>query len=243
MWWSFPAGRRARPEGTAPSRRARRIVAVGGGKGGIGKSLVSANLGIALARAGTSGHRSPTSTWVVRISTPAWGMTPTAGHALRRGHPGDPHRGPRRPDGHRQPPPGLRGDGCAGRRQPQGPRRAARGWWRSSSRWTPTTSSSTSALGTSLHTIDFFLLRRPRGAGPAAASPPRWRTPTVLEGGALPAAAAGRTGSGSRPAGRGGTAEPGQRAANAGRGRPAKCAGDAPRCSSAAGADHSRRSG
>jgi len=34
------------------SRRARRIVAVGGGKGGIGKSLVSANLGIALARAG-----------------------------------------------------------------------------------------------------------------------------------------------------------------------------------------------
>ena len=35
----------------APGRR-RRIVAVGGGKGGIGKSLVSANLGIALARAG-----------------------------------------------------------------------------------------------------------------------------------------------------------------------------------------------
>jgi flagellar biosynthesis protein FlhG len=35
----------------APGRR-RRIIAVGGGKGGIGKSLVSANLGIALARAG-----------------------------------------------------------------------------------------------------------------------------------------------------------------------------------------------
>ncbi|MBK7863250.1 MAG: P-loop NTPase [Archangiaceae bacterium] len=34
--------------------RARRIVAVGGGKGGIGKSLVSANLGIALAQRGSS---------------------------------------------------------------------------------------------------------------------------------------------------------------------------------------------
>jgi flagellar biosynthesis protein FlhG len=32
--------------------RARRVIAVGGGKGGIGKSLVSANLGIALARRG-----------------------------------------------------------------------------------------------------------------------------------------------------------------------------------------------
>jgi flagellar biosynthesis protein FlhG len=48
----LPGRPKARPEGTAPSRRARRIVAVGGGKGGIGKSLVSANLGIALARAG-----------------------------------------------------------------------------------------------------------------------------------------------------------------------------------------------
>ncbi len=36
------------------SRRARRIVAFGGGKGGIGKSLVAANVGIALARAGHS---------------------------------------------------------------------------------------------------------------------------------------------------------------------------------------------
>src|SRR5512145_2100401 len=33
-------------------RRARRVIAVGGGKGGIGKSLVSANLGIELARRG-----------------------------------------------------------------------------------------------------------------------------------------------------------------------------------------------
>ncbi|WP_242360701.1 P-loop NTPase [Anaeromyxobacter sp. SG17] len=32
--------------------RARRIISVGGGKGGIGKSLISANLGIALARRG-----------------------------------------------------------------------------------------------------------------------------------------------------------------------------------------------
>ena len=41
-----------RPEEAPGGRRARRIVAVGGGKGGIGKSLVSANLGIALARTG-----------------------------------------------------------------------------------------------------------------------------------------------------------------------------------------------
>src|SRR5512145_614818 len=33
-------------------RRARRVISVGGGKGGIGKSLVSANLGIELARRG-----------------------------------------------------------------------------------------------------------------------------------------------------------------------------------------------
>ena len=43
-----------RPKAPAPSRkaRARRVIAVGGGKGGIGKSLLSANLGIALARRG-----------------------------------------------------------------------------------------------------------------------------------------------------------------------------------------------
>lgn len=35
-----------------PGRSARRIVAFGGGKGGIGKSLVAANVGIALAQAG-----------------------------------------------------------------------------------------------------------------------------------------------------------------------------------------------
>jgi flagellar biosynthesis protein FlhG len=40
---SAPGGRKA---------RTRRVVAVGGGKGGIGKSLLSANLGIALARRG-----------------------------------------------------------------------------------------------------------------------------------------------------------------------------------------------
>jgi len=43
---------RPRTDDAHSGRRARRIVAVGGGKGGIGKSLVSANLGIALARAG-----------------------------------------------------------------------------------------------------------------------------------------------------------------------------------------------
>jgi flagellar biosynthesis protein FlhG len=42
--------RRARP--TRAAARARRIIAVGGGKGGIGKTLVSANLGIALAQKG-----------------------------------------------------------------------------------------------------------------------------------------------------------------------------------------------
>ncbi len=40
-----------RPLSPAP-RHARRVVSVGGGKGGIGKSLISANLGIELARRG-----------------------------------------------------------------------------------------------------------------------------------------------------------------------------------------------
>jgi flagellar biosynthesis protein FlhG len=50
----LPGRTRHRAEDAPGSRRARRIIAVGGGKGGIGKSLVSANLGIALAR---GGHR------------------------------------------------------------------------------------------------------------------------------------------------------------------------------------------
>jgi flagellar biosynthesis protein FlhG len=41
-----------RPVTPAPRRRRRRIIAIGGGKGGIGKSLISANLGIELARRG-----------------------------------------------------------------------------------------------------------------------------------------------------------------------------------------------
>ena len=42
-----------RPRAPGPgSSRAKRVIAVGGGKGGIGKSLVSANLGIALAGRG-----------------------------------------------------------------------------------------------------------------------------------------------------------------------------------------------
>ncbi len=40
------------PPGLARRPRPQRIIAVGGGKGGIGKSMVSANLGIALAQSG-----------------------------------------------------------------------------------------------------------------------------------------------------------------------------------------------
>src|SRR5205823_10349069 len=47
-----PKTPRAAPKPRAPKARARRVIAVGGGKGGIGKSLVSANLGIALAQKG-----------------------------------------------------------------------------------------------------------------------------------------------------------------------------------------------
>jgi flagellar biosynthesis protein FlhG len=46
----LPRGPRAVPP--AKKARARRVVAIGGGKGGIGKSLLSANLGIALAKRG-----------------------------------------------------------------------------------------------------------------------------------------------------------------------------------------------
>ena len=47
-----PAGRRPRPASPRPGPRTRRIVSVGGGKGGIGKSLIAANLGIELSRRG-----------------------------------------------------------------------------------------------------------------------------------------------------------------------------------------------
>ncbi len=44
-----------RPRSPGPGKaKARKVIAIGGGKGGIGKSLVSANLGIALARRGAS---------------------------------------------------------------------------------------------------------------------------------------------------------------------------------------------
>jgi flagellar biosynthesis protein FlhG len=45
-----PARRPVRPH--VRSTRSRRVISVGGGKGGIGKSLISANLGIELARRG-----------------------------------------------------------------------------------------------------------------------------------------------------------------------------------------------
>ncbi len=52
---SAPVTKPARaPRRAAPVARARKLVAVGGGKGGIGKSLVSANLGIALAQKGAT---------------------------------------------------------------------------------------------------------------------------------------------------------------------------------------------
>jgi len=47
-----PASGRAPSRAKKPAPRAKRILSVGGGKGGIGKSLISANLGIALARQG-----------------------------------------------------------------------------------------------------------------------------------------------------------------------------------------------
>ncbi len=42
------------PPGLSRRPRPRRIIAVGGGKGGIGKSMVSANLGVALAQSGAN---------------------------------------------------------------------------------------------------------------------------------------------------------------------------------------------
>jgi flagellar biosynthesis protein FlhG len=47
-----PPGARAPGKARRPTTRPNRILSVGGGKGGIGKSLISANLGIALARRG-----------------------------------------------------------------------------------------------------------------------------------------------------------------------------------------------
>jgi flagellar biosynthesis protein FlhG len=46
------AGTRPVARGRKPAARVNRILSVGGGKGGIGKSLIAANLGIALARRG-----------------------------------------------------------------------------------------------------------------------------------------------------------------------------------------------
>ncbi|MFO0596025.1 MAG: P-loop NTPase [Myxococcaceae bacterium] len=49
----LPVSQAGSPRTPQPKKvRARRVVAIGGGKGGIGKSLLSANLGIALAKRG-----------------------------------------------------------------------------------------------------------------------------------------------------------------------------------------------
>jgi len=50
----IPEARVSAPPGLGGRPRPKRIIAVGGGKGGIGKSMVSANLGVALAQAGMS---------------------------------------------------------------------------------------------------------------------------------------------------------------------------------------------
>jgi flagellar biosynthesis protein FlhG len=47
-----PLSRKPRPPSLRLGARTRRVIAVGGGKGGIGKSLIAANLGIELARRG-----------------------------------------------------------------------------------------------------------------------------------------------------------------------------------------------
>ncbi|QSQ26890.1 P-loop NTPase [Pyxidicoccus parkwayensis] len=47
-----PAPAVSGPPGLSQRARPRRVIAVGGGKGGVGKSMVSANLGVALAQAG-----------------------------------------------------------------------------------------------------------------------------------------------------------------------------------------------
>ncbi len=49
---TIPEERAPRPAPAPRLRGSRRVVSIGGGKGGIGKSLVSANLGIELARRG-----------------------------------------------------------------------------------------------------------------------------------------------------------------------------------------------
>ncbi|HEU4382387.1 MAG TPA: P-loop NTPase [Anaeromyxobacteraceae bacterium] len=47
-----PSPRRPRPAAPRPGPRTRRVISVGGGKGGIGKSIIAANLGIELSRRG-----------------------------------------------------------------------------------------------------------------------------------------------------------------------------------------------
>jgi flagellar biosynthesis protein FlhG len=155
----LPGRPKARPEGTAPSRRARRIVAVGGGKGGIGKSLVSANLGIALARAGHRVILADVDLGGANLHT-CLGMTQpqaTLSDVVTRG----PASRPSPSDGHRQPPLGLRRRWMRWTPPTPGPGARAR-LVAEPSRWTPTTSSSTSARAP-LHTIDFFFLRPRHG--------------------------------------------------------------------------------
>ncbi len=107
-------------------RRARRIVAVGGGKGGIGKSLVSANLGIALARAG---HRvtlvdadlgGANLHTCLGISQPQGTLSDVVTHGTRI-------ESLATADRHREPEPGLRSDGRAGCGQPARPGPGAAG--------------------------------------------------------------------------------------------------------------------